>query len=66
MISPEGLRKVHNDLEDVQTSCLQRWLGEYLTDVDLDKLPVISPESFRKVHIDLVDVQISCLRRWLG
>ena len=27
-ISPESLRKVHNDLVEVQTSCLQRWLGE--------------------------------------
>ena len=45
MIIPESLRRVHNDLVEVQASCLQRWLGEYLTDVDLDKLPVISPES---------------------
>ena len=35
-ISPESLRKGHNDLVDVQTSCLQTWLGEYFTDIDLD------------------------------
>ena len=40
MVSPESLRKVHNDLEDVQTSCLQRWLGEYL--------PIA--EDFQRVH----------------
>ena len=57
-ISPESLRKGHNDLVDVQTSCLQRWLGEYLTDIDLDKLPEISPESLRKVHNDQVDVDL--------
>ena len=50
VISPESLRKVHNDLLEVQTSCLQKWLGEYLTDIDLDKHPLVSPESLRKVN----------------
>ena len=66
VISPESMRKVHNDMVDVHSSCLQRWLGEYLTGIDLNKLPVISPESLRKVHNDLLDTQASCLQRWLG
>ena len=57
VISSESLKKVQNGLVEVQTSCLQRWLGEYLTYIDLDKHPLIRPESLRKVHNDLVEVQ---------
>ena len=28
VISTESLRRIHNDLVNLQTSCLQKWIGE--------------------------------------